>query len=126
MIAPFILLLILANCKGDETAEGPAPDPALVAAGEPVYAANCGVCHANQTTGIAPGLGGLMGRQAGAETFPYSEAFLAADFTWTPEQLDAFLTDPRATVPDNLMAFYGLPSADDRAALIAYISTLEP
>jgi cytochrome c2 len=42
---------------------------------------------------------------------------------WTAETLDAFLENPSASVPRNRMSFRGLRSADERAAVIAYLST---
>ena len=73
---------------------------------------------------VGPNLYGLFGRQvASAEGFDYSPALKAEDFTWTPEQLDHWLDNPRTFVPGNRMSFSGVRKPDDRTALIAYLMT---
>ena len=47
---------------------------------------------------------------------------MAAD-SWTPENLDAFLTNPKGYVAGTKMSFAGLPKVEDRANLIAYLAT---
>jgi cytochrome c len=47
-----------------------------------------------------------------------------AGLRWDEEALDAFLADPQKAVPGNLMPYSGLPSASERAYLIAYLKTL--
>ena len=42
---------------------------------------------------------------------------------WTYEHLNTFLTSPKDYAPGNKMTFAGLKSADDRAAVIAYLRT---
>jgi cytochrome c len=49
----------------------------------------------------------------------------AANKTWDEATLDVYLTNPKALVPGTKMAFSGLPSADDRANVIAYLATLK-
>ena len=44
---------------------------------------------------------------------------------WTPENLYLFLKSPKADVPGTKMGFAGLPHPEDRANLIAYLSTLK-
>jgi len=46
-----------------------------------------------------------------------------AGLVWTPDQLDAFLADPRGFLKGTRMAYGGMKDADQRAALIAYLST---
>jgi cytochrome c len=48
-----------------------------------------------------------------------------ANKTWDEATLDVYLTDPKAAVPGNKMAFAGLPQAEDRANVIAYLATLK-
>jgi cytochrome c len=45
-----------------------------------------------------------------------------SDEFWTPENLDGFLTNPRQYMPGTKMAFAGLPSAQERANVIAYLA----
>jgi cytochrome c len=118
----------------EEPAEGAAegPDFATVlasadaAAGEAVFK-KCGACHKlDGTDGVGPHLNGVVGRgKASISGFAYSEAILAltAD-SWTPENLNGFLENPKTYMPGTKMAFAGLPKVEDRANLIAYLSTL--
>jgi cytochrome c len=58
------------------------------------------------------------------EGFRYSPAFTeanAAGMVWDDETLAAYLMDPRGFLPGNRMAFRGLRSAEEAAAMIAYI-----
>ena len=107
--------------------ETAAPDPALVAQGEGLWR-QCRSCHqigegARNATG--PMLTGVVGRHAGAvEGFRYSNPMQeagAGGLVWTPEELDAFLADPRGYMRGTRMSFRGLGDAGDRAAIIAYL-----
>ena len=46
-------------------------------------------------------------------------------FTWTAENLDKWIADPKAMLPDSPMAqlFQGIPDAQERANIIAYLQT---
>ena len=105
-------------------ASRPAPDPALVQQGQMLFDQHCGPCHGPQTSGVAPGLAGLFGRQAGTTGFANSPALSSAGFVWDAERLDAFLDDPRGVIPGNQMVFFGLDNPEARAAIIAYVSAL--
>ncbi len=102
------------------------PDAALVAQGQRQFL-RCASCHAveaGQPARIGPNLHGVVGRKAGSlPGFAYSPAMKAQDFVWTEAKLDQWLTRPSAVVPGTAMAFEGLPRAQDRAAVIAYLST---
>lgn len=106
-----------------------AADPALIEAGEKVFK-KCKACHqigegAKHRTG--PALNGVMGHPAGrAEGFKYSGALQAmADdgLVWTEETLSAFLENPRGFMKGTKMSFAGLKSAEDRAAIAAYLAS---
>jgi cytochrome c len=106
-----------------------APDPELVAAGEKVFR-QCKACHQvgeGAKNRVGPQLNGVMGRAAGAvEGFKYSSALdgMAADgLVWDDENLAAFLADPRGFMKGTRMAFAGLRSDEDIAAITAYLST---
>ena len=94
------------------------------AAGEAVFK-KCASCHKlDGSDGVGPHLNGVVGRgKAAVAGFGYSEALLAmADDSWTPENLNAFLENPKKYVPGTKMAFAGLPKAEDRANVIAYLA----
>jgi cytochrome c len=97
-------------------------------AGEQVFA-RCAMCHSNAKgdgNKIGPNLFGIVGRKAGtAAEFSYSPAMKTAGFVWTNDKLDAWITSPATLVPGNKMAFAGIPSAAQRADLIAYLDSLK-
>ena len=85
---------------------------------------NCVACHSLEAgqNGVGPTLRGLFGRKSAAEEFNYSPAMRRANITWTPEQLDTYLSDPQGGVfRGNRMPFSGLPDAQARADLIGYL-----
>jgi cytochrome c len=96
-------------------------------AGKRVFA-KCAVCHSGAAgkNGLGPTLFGVVGRpSASVAGFNYSDAMKAANKTWDEATLDVYLTNPKAMVPGTKMAFSGLPAADDRANVIAYLATLK-
>jgi cytochrome c len=42
---------------------------------------------------------------------------------WTPEELFAFLENPKQHIPGTKMAFAGLPKPEDRANVIAFLAS---
>lgn len=112
----------------EAAAAGVSDDAEVIAAGEAVFK-KCKACHkvgegAKNATG--PMLNGVIGRHAGAvDGFKYSNQMLEAGeggLVWTPENISAYLKDPKGFVPKNRMAFAGLKKDDDIAAVIAYIA----
>ena len=96
-------------------------------AGKKVFS-KCAVCHTAVAgkNGLGPSLFGVVGRpSASVAGYNYSVAMKAAAKTWDEATLNAYLTDPKAAVPGNKMAFAGLPNPDDRANVIAYLATLK-
>ena len=84
----------------------------------------CRACHAadGAANDVGPGLRGVFGRRAGERTdFRYSPALKRSGITWTPQTIDAYVTDPQKLVPANRMPYAGLPDARARADLIAYM-----
>ena len=86
--------------------------------------AQCRTCHVTDP-GInrtGPTLAGIVGSNAGqVEGYNYSPANSNSGLTWTEEQLYVYLENPRATIPNTKMIFMGLPKAQDRADVIAYL-----
>lgn len=85
----------------------------------------CGSCHTLKQGAqnlVGPNLYGVIGRQAGSlDDFNYSPVLQQADFSWTPEKLEEWLSNPRSFLPGNNMTFAGVHRPDDRHAVIAYI-----
>ena len=98
-----------------------------VAAGEKVFA-KCKSCHKlDGSDGVGPHLNGIVDKQKAASAgYAYSDALVAmAADTWTPENLDGFLENPKGYMPGTKMAFAGLPKVEERANLIAYLATVQ-
>jgi cytochrome c len=114
-----VMLLAIAGSMAAQAAAG-AEDPVK---GKALFE-NCVTCHslAEGQNGVGPTLHGLFGRKSAAEEFNYSPAMRRANITWTPEQLDTYLSDPQGGVfRGNRMPFSGLPDAQARADLIGYL-----
>lgn len=110
-------------------AEGPSFEEvyasADAASGEKVFA-KCKACHkVDGTDGTGPHLNGVVDRmKAAVAGFAYSDAILAvSDQAWSPENLNAFLENPKKYMPGTKMAFAGLPKQGDRADVIAWLAT---
>jgi cytochrome c len=98
------------------------------AAGQDLFKHKCGSCHSVEAgkNRVGPSLAGVVGRKsASIETYSYSAAMRSSGLTWDPATLDTYLTNPRAKVPGTKMTFVGLPQANDRADIIAYLNTLK-
>ncbi len=97
-----------------------------VGKGERVFG-KCRACHkledgANAT---GPHLYGVVDRDvASVDGFNYSGSLVEAADVWTPENLNGFLENPRGYASGTSMSFAGLPKAEDRANLIAYLQTI--
>jgi cytochrome c len=101
-----------------------AADPA---AGEKIFKTQCGICHAVVAgeNRIGPTLFGVVGRPAGSVPgFNYTADHKKLGITWDAANLDKYLTNPRAMVPDTSMVYAGLKDDAQRADLVAYLETL--
>jgi cytochrome c len=94
--------------------------------GERLFRA-CQACHRLEAGANATGpyLYGVVGRDIGAaDGFNYSGALSEAAEVWTPENLNAFLENPRGWAPGTSMAYNGMDDVEDRANLIAYLQSI--
>jgi cytochrome c len=109
-------------------ANADAPPAALAARGRALFL-RCASCHEVEDRGLTktgPTLKGVYGRAAGAVPgYGYSVALKSRSLVWDAAALDAWLMQPSAVVPETSMVFIGVPIAEDRKALIAYLQTLK-
>ncbi|MBA4353193.1 MAG: hypothetical protein C0409_00735 [Novosphingobium sp.] len=100
-------------------------DPAVIAAGQALYAANCAECHSISKDGAViygPVLWGVVGKKAGTGSeYPYSDALKNSGHVWSAGTLDKWLEGPSDFIPDSAMPFIGIKNPEERAALIAFI-----
>ncbi len=98
------------------------------AAGEKVFR-KCSACHKVEKgeNAVGPYLYGVVGRPVDtAEGYSgYSGALEKVADVWTPENLNHFLTNPAGYAPGTAMGFAGLKKVEDRAAVIAYLDSLD-
>jgi cytochrome c len=93
--------------------------------GEKVFL-QCKTCHTLEEgkNMIGPSLHAIIGRKASSVAgFTYSKANHDSGITWSPEKLFQYLEKPQRIVPGTKMAFAGLSKAQDRADVIAYLTT---
>jgi len=100
-----------------------------VKAGEQIVK-KCTSCHSfdkGGKDGVGPNQWGLVGSHfAHKDGYAYSAALTAMkDKKWTAQNLSEFLDNPRKFIPNNKMSFAGIKDPQERANLIAYLSTLK-
>ena len=98
-------------------------------AGAKIFRKKCKTCHTVDEGGkkkVGPNLWAIYDADAGKnEGFKYSKAMANFGGKWDEKTLDAFLKKPRNVVKRTKMAFVGLKKEKDRAAVIAYLKTLQ-
>jgi cytochrome c len=96
--------------------------------------AKCAICHQaglGAEPWVGPELNGIVGRKAAsvANYTMYSAGMKKlgdSGWVWTEENIDKWIADPKAMIPDSpmaLLAFQGIPDANERADIIAYLKT---
>jgi cytochrome c len=124
-------------------AEGAAKESAAAAPSEPIEkllqtasvdkgqaaAKVCQTCHTFEKNGpnrVGPNLYGIVGDKKGEGRggFNFSAGMKAKGGTWTFDDLNQFLTNPKAFVPGTAMGFAGIQKDSQRADVIDYLHTL--
>ncbi len=115
----------LAIGLGFAAAAAPAMAAGDAAAGEKVFM-KCKVCHQvgeSAKNAVGPILNGLPGRHSGAvEGYNYSDANKNSGVTWDEATFKEYITNPKAKIPGTKMVFAGLPNAQDRDDIWAFLS----
>lgn len=112
------VVLALAAARPAAAGDAPAGDRAR---GAEAFEARCAACHALDSNERGPALRGVVGREAAAMAFPYTNALSASGLVWTRETLSRFLADPRALVPGTEMRAR-VPESAERDDLIAFLA----
>ena len=89
----------------------------------------CRACHTvdkGGRNGVGPNLWGIVDRKAASiEGFRYSSSMRTVaegGHVWTIENLTAYITNPKAVVPQGSMAFAGLRNEQQLKDLLAYLA----
>jgi len=118
ILATAVVLLAAASVHAVASPERPPGDPTR---GKTVYQV-CMGCHSLDEDDVGPHHRGVVGRVAGTVPgYAYSPALKNSHIVWSPDTLDRWLTNPQALVPGVKM-FFAMPSAQDRADVIAYLT----
>jgi cytochrome c len=116
---------VLVGIYGPALAEGDATK------GKAAFA-KCAICHQvgpGAKTLVGPELNNIVGRKAASVAdYSYSAGMKKlgdSGWVWTDENIDKWIADPKALIPDSPMAlaFQGVPDAGERADIIAYLKT---
>ena len=114
------------------TSIGPEPIASFLASanaerGQKLFKA-CKACHTPTNGGankVGPNLWNIVGRSmASTDGYRYSSTFRKMEGTWDYESLNQFLFKPKSFAPGTKMTYAGIPTANKRADIIAFMRSL--
>jgi cytochrome c len=106
-----------------EAVEDTSAAPGDPVRGKAAFERRCTGCHALDSDREGPHLRGVYGRTAGtALGFDYSEGVRTSGLIWNDANIERWLRDTEAMIPDSKMGFR-VPKAQDRADIIAFLKT---
>ncbi|MBT4218799.1 MAG: c-type cytochrome [Rhodospirillaceae bacterium] len=95
--------------------------------GEKVFK-KCKACHTVKKGGkhkSGPNLFGIVGRKAGTTDFKRYKALKKSDITWSVDNLDKWLANPKKFIGKKTSMSLKLKKESDRKAVIAYLKSFK-